>query len=228
MYNLKEVTEKLNLTKSRVFQLRRKGVFTDIKCEDGDYFVKSEIDSYKGRRMKRTPLKNAYSSGEITYIGKICNKCSTSIRYTCNSSCKNCSDIKGVEKLNTAEVMAPYRTKEKTAKYRKTYRATGKPQTFPANSKEAKMSSYYKHKPKLIFKKYGLTEENHLELIKNQNGCCAICKQIPCKKGLVIDHDHSTGEIRGLLCNKCNMGLGAFNDDISSFNNAIKYLGGLV
>ena len=62
-----------------------------------------------------------------------------------------------------------------------------------------------------------------------QNGCCAICKgEEPSdfKGRLSIDHDHSSGKIRGLLCMKCNSGLGMFNDDEDILLNAIKYLKG--
>ena len=43
---------------------------------------------------------------------------------------------------------------------------------------------------------------------------------------VAIDHNHVTGEIRGLLCNACNKGIGFLNDDIRLLKNAIKYLGG--
>ena len=60
---------------------------------------------------------------------------------------------------------------------------------------------------------------------KNQNHRCGICKKRKdIKKAFAVDHDHSTGDIRGLLCYKCNVGLGYFNDKIKLLQNAIKYL----
>ena len=58
-----------------------------------------------------------------------------------------------------------------------------------------------------------------------QNGACAICGNT-CSKALAADHDHSTGRIRGLLCNSCNRGLGFFKDEISRLGSAITYLAG--
>jgi len=63
-------------------------------------------------------------------------------------------------------------------------------------------------------------------MFNKQNGCCKICKihQSKLKSALHIDHNHSTNKIRGLLCNKCNQGLGLFNDNIILLTNSINYL----
>ena len=45
------------------------------------------------------------------------------------------------------------------------------------------------------------------------------------KKALCVDHDHTTGEIRGLLCANCNLGLGALGDNVRSLKRALAYLG---
>lgn len=60
---------------------------------------------------------------------------------------------------------------------------------------------------RLLAKAYGLTPERYAEMLLSQNGRCAICKQESDKK-LVVDHDHKTGAVRGLLCVRCNLGLG--------------------
>lgn len=74
---------------------------------------------------------------------------------------------------------------------------------------------------------YGLTFAEHEKLRWDQNGLCAICGQ-PQRKGktddLVIDHDHGTGTVRGLLCQPCNLGLGNFEDDIERMEHAIAYV----
>jgi hypothetical protein len=68
---------------------------------------------------------------------------------------------------------------------------------------------------------YGLTPEEYGQLFHNQNGVCAMCKE---RKTLQVDHCHSTGKIRGLLCRECNLGLGHLKDSILLLNSAIQYL----
>jgi hypothetical protein len=75
--------------------------------------------------------------------------------------------------------------------------------------------------------KYGLTPELYVEMLSRQDFKCAICgTDKPSNKDIYfhVDHDHATNEIRGLLCLKCNMGLGYFNDNIKTLSNAIRYL----
>jgi len=72
-------------------------------------------------------------------------------------------------------------------------------------------------------RRYGLTEEKYNNMILSQNNLCAICNKSS-RKTLHIDHSHKTGEVRGLLCNNCNTGIGFFKEDISIFTRAIKYL----
>jgi len=57
-------------------------------------------------------------------------------------------------------------------------------------------------------RKYGLTMQDYAELLTTQAGCCAICERPPkagSKRPLSVDHDHVTGVVRGLLCDRCNM-----------------------
>lgn len=74
---------------------------------------------------------------------------------------------------------------------------------------------------------YGISLEQYDQMYDSQDGECAICETN--KPGGIsnrfhLDHDHTTGEIRGLLCHKCNNGLGYFNDDTSLLAKALKYL----
>jgi hypothetical protein len=73
---------------------------------------------------------------------------------------------------------------------------------------------------------YGLSPERFDAMLVSQSGCCAICNvhHSQMNQALNVDHCHKTNQVRGLLCNKCNRGLGLFNDDIYKMNVAIKYL----
>jgi hypothetical protein len=74
---------------------------------------------------------------------------------------------------------------------------------------------------------YGITGAQYDELFESQNGCCAICdeqaSQLP-RKRLFVDHCHTTGEVRGLLCQHCNFVLGHARDNQDVLLNAIQYL----
>lgn len=68
---------------------------------------------------------------------------------------------------------------------------------------------------------YGLTWDQYQEMIVSQLGRCAICQE---QCDLVVDHDHTTGAVRGLLCARCNNGLGHFRDNPRFIINAVGYL----
>lgn len=78
--------------------------------------------------------------------------------------------------------------------------------------------------------KFGLTEKEYRDLIGFQNNTCAICgqKETSTWRGTIrrlgVDHNHQTGQIRGLLCARCNAMLGLAQDSISVLEAAIKYL----
>lgn len=70
---------------------------------------------------------------------------------------------------------------------------------------------------------YGISLEEFDRLVKKQNGRCAICSEA-FSKTPHVDHDHQTGQIRGLLCLPCNTGLGFFQDSVVLLAHAIVYL----
>lgn len=79
-------------------------------------------------------------------------------------------------------------------------------------------------------KTFGLTQADYDALLAAQGGGCAICRRKPEKISLHVDHDHQTGEVRSLLCFRCNGGAGQFKEDVDLLARAIDYLdsGGLV
>jgi hypothetical protein len=82
-------------------------------------------------------------------------------------------------------------------------------------------------------RKYGITSEDYARMLLAQNGECLICQvkltEPVSGKGqpsttAVVDHDHDTDAIRGILCNGCNVGLGRFGDDPDLLERALAYL----
>lgn len=78
------------------------------------------------------------------------------------------------------------------------------------------------------WKRYGIkiTHEEYMKKFDNQNGSCAICKikQEDLKMALAVDHNHETGQIRGLLCSSCNLAIGNLKDSHENAFSAFKYL----
>lgn len=73
---------------------------------------------------------------------------------------------------------------------------------------------------------YRITTEDYNKMFQKQNGCCAICKvhTKELKRGLHIDHNHKTNEVRGLLCHRCNTALGLLDESIEILFECIEYL----
>lgn len=91
-------------------------------------------------------------------------------------------------------------------------------ETDPKYSKEVRRNEETK-------RRYGITIDQRDQMIKSQNGACAICeKKLGGKIMPHIDHCHETGVIRGVLCFTCNKSLGMFGDKVSGLQRAIDYL----
>lgn len=73
---------------------------------------------------------------------------------------------------------------------------------------------------------YGVRPEEYDRMLTAQKGLCAICL-LPSKRVLGVDHDHATGQVRGLLCRNCNSGIGLLGDSVSGLLSAIRYLMGV-
>ena len=71
---------------------------------------------------------------------------------------------------------------------------------------------------------YGITVEEYNKLLISQGGLCCICYRPPRKRRLAVDHNHRTGQVRGLLCANCNRGLRWFYDDPVKLRKAAEYL----
>ncbi len=76
-----------------------------------------------------------------------------------------------------------------------------------------------------VMRVYGLPEGGYAALYAAQGGRCAICQWATGRtKRLAVDHDHQTGEVRGLLCGPCNQTIGRLRDAAEAFDRAAEYL----
>ena len=80
------------------------------------------------------------------------------------------------------------------------------------------------HPVQALMTRYGASASQYQTFLEQQNGRCAICKE---KKKLEVDHDHATGNVRGLLCHGCNAGIGRLRDSPVLLINALAYLQGI-
>lgn len=83
----------------------------------------------------------------------------------------------------------------------------------------------YKH-GSTIKSKYGITADEYTAMLALQGGACALCGTVPpaTARKMCVDHCHETGQVRALLCNPCNGGLGCFRDSEHVLRLAAKYI----
>lgn len=91
-------------------------------------------------------------------------------------------------------------------------------------SPEERSLAYWR---RAIKREYGITEADYDRMLAEQGGRCAICAATECGGGrarFCIDHDHETGAVRGLLCNRCNAAIGRMEDSADLLARAADYL----
>lgn len=123
------------------------------------------------------------------------------------SKCKVCVNSKDLRyKLN------PQEQRDRVKAYRKNLKDKSPEKLFLSNRKTKLKSTY------------GITLEDYDVLLRSQNSVCAICSKKEKTKLLAIDHNHTTGVIRGLLCSKCNTALGLVEENIDILTSMKLYL----
>ena len=155
---------------------------------------------------------------------KTCTKCKTEYpatreyfykqkdgKFELHSHCKKCflKKQKQYYQQNRKKLLQQKKKYSQTEKGKAAYRRAGK--------------KYYakNYRKRHLKKHYNMTLREYFELFENQNGCCAICNtpQFELSKILFVDHNHVTGKIRGLLCCKCNTGLGWYEGNVEYMLN---------
>lgn len=125
--------------------------------------------------------------------------------------------------MSAADCRRRWREKnpEKIKAYRKKYKLEHREQIREYSREYDRKTPYDR------YKKYGLSSEDAQKLLEQQGGKCAICGTEEWggwHHTYCVDHDHDTGQVRGLLCTRCNAGLGHFQDDPDLLLRAAQYL----
>ena len=134
------------------------------------------------------------------------------------------------------------KNREKSIEYNKQYYKDNRDEIIKRTKEYAKVHSkehyeytkrWRKNHPKKVkeinkrqkLKRYNLSHKDWLRMWDNQNGRCAICSRPFIEPSdAYVDHNHQSGEIRGLLCMKCNFGLGLFKDNPKLTARLTEYL----
>jgi len=130
--------------------------------------------------------------------------------------------LENKEKLN--EHMKQYRlvNKEKIEEYNKQYRLENK-----ENDKQYRLNNKERYRESKLKRKYNITLDDYNKMLLEQDGKCWTCSikiEDTKKKYLCVDHNHLTGQVRGLLCDPCNVALGLLKESQEIIANLSKYL----
>tara|TARA_R110000772_G_scaffold2311_11_gene8024 strand:- start:5908 stop:6441 length:534 start_codon:yes stop_codon:yes gene_type:complete len=159
------------------------------------------------------------------YDGKACDKCENTKRYVSNYNCVSCQNNKTNKyaKTDTAKnrhkIYISGRLDERKAAQKK-YQATYKGQ---AHTKDYYKNNKDKYRDSTLKRTYGISLAEYNDMLKAQDNTCAICDGTS-KKNLHVDHDHATGEVRGLLCHGCNTALGLLNESKDTMRKMVNYI----
>jgi hypothetical protein len=159
-------------------------------------------------------------------VSKVCPKCKTErpIEDFCwriksegnrQSRCKHCTRQESKKWYHN--------NKETAATDRKQYYKANK-QLILERTKRWYAKNKRQYRDKSLQRRFGITIEQYDEMLTSQNNSCAICKTPPGDIALAVDHCHTTGKIRSLLCFDCNTLLGLCEDSITVLQSAMSYL----
>jgi len=137
---------------------------------------------------------------------------------------------RATHKQQISERRSAYRqaNKEKLAKWQRAYYQENK-EVIKERAHASRQARKCNNDPRLRsfeLKRYGITVAEYDALLEKQGGVCAICRKHS-KRRLCVDHCHRTGTVRGLLCHRCNLGLGYLKEDQASLVATLAYLGAL-
>jgi len=137
---------------------------------------------------------------------RVLSPCGTNAAYKRGCRCQLCKDAHATDA----------RGRENKSGYDRRWRANN-PDKVAEYLKTARRKRY--------IVRYNFTLEQRDDLLAKQDNKCALCRTAePGKRGWMVDHDHETGKVRGILCSPCNTGLGLFGDDPALMREAADYV----
>ncbi len=147
-------------------------------------------------------------------LTKKCSKCQT--EKPLDSFCKNRGMKDGLNN-NCKDCVKKYteENKERVRKYKSDYYYANREKCIERDRKNS------------LKRKYNVTVEWYEAQLEKQNGKCMICGAAESggiSPTLHVDHNHKTGQVRGLLCRPCNTGIGLFKEDVNLIEKAIEYV----
>ena len=160
-------------------------------------------------------FKNRTTKDGLTYRCKICKKADDKVWNAANK-----------ERIAATSKAWRITNKERRAAQQKDYYDANKERIRARNRLWNKQNKKRRRSQHLL-KNYGITQEDYEWMLENQNHACKICGTSDAGGAsgrMVVDHCHTTGNVRGLLCNRCNTAIGLFKDDPAVLASAINYL----
>jgi len=169
-------------------------------------------------------------------LTQICRKCQEEKPFDCFSrdseyksgfekACKTCrrrdQKIARIKRWQHYQnYHREYRKRSKSIAYEESRREQVSKYLKDRYSKNPQQAREYQLK-----KTYGISLSDYNSRLNAQGAVCAIChEKEPTGRALAVDHQHSTGHVRGLLCSRCNNGLGCFRENATLFGRAVMYL----
>lgn len=149
-----------------------------------------------------TPRNAARAAGQTRYHGEPCGAGHGTERIVASGVCVTCNS----ERTRAYRQANAERTKQQRLDWKK---------NNPGKVAES-LRSYQ------IRRRYGIGLREFAEILASQGGKCAVCRKV--EKRMVVDHCHSNGAIRGILCNRCNVALGMAKDDPTRLRALVRYL----
>jgi Recombination endonuclease VII len=159
---------------------------------------------------------------QLALFGRLCCECSTDISHRATQA-RRCEDCVRKAK-NTVTRAWSQRNKERVRANQQAW-AERNPGRMRELQRAWAVRNAERRRDGWSRRQYGLSLADRDAMLAAQNDSCAICgTKSPGRRGWNVDHCHATGEVRGILCGACNVGIGQLRDDPAVLLSAYRYL----